>query len=47
MTNREKLKFMKDVIIYCDTREQKNTHILEKFDTWGIRHESKKLDFGE
>ena len=45
MTDKE--KFMHDVIIYCDTREQKNAHILEKLDTWGIRHESKKLDFGD
>lgn len=43
----DKQKFMNDIIIYCDTREQKNAHILEKLDTWGIRHESKKLDFGD
>ena len=45
MTDKE--KFMHDVIIFCDTREQKNAHILNRFDTWGIRHEPKKLDFGD
>ncbi len=45
MTDKE--KFMHDVVIFCDTREQKNKHIIDLLDTYKIKHEDKKLDFGD
>lgn len=46
-TDKEKEKFMHDVVIFCDTREQKNKHIIDLLDTYKIKHEDKKLDFGD
>lgn len=43
----EKEKFLKEVVILCDTREQKNQHILSAFDAMGVNHEPRKLDFGD
>ncbi len=43
----DKEKFCKEVIIICDTREQENKHILSYLDTHSIKHEDKKLDFGD
>lgn len=43
----EKQKFMKAVTVLIDTREQKNSHITELFDKWGVAYEQKKLDFGD
>ncbi|MDE7364841.1 MAG: hypothetical protein K2N27_08195 [Ruminococcus sp.] len=45
MTDKE--KFCKEVTIICDTREKENKHILNSLDAHGIKHESKKLDFGD
>lgn len=46
-TQSEKSKFMKAVTVLCDTREQKNEHIVSKFDEYGVKHESAKLDAGD
>lgn len=43
----EKQQFMKQVTILCDTREQKNSHILDKLDGLGVKHERHKLDIGD
>ena len=42
-----KESFLKQVVILCDTREQKNQHILSAFDNMGVKHECRKLDFGD
>ena len=42
-----KEKFLKEAVILCDTREQKNQHILSAFDDIGVKYESRKLDFGD
>ena len=34
-------------LIITDTREKKNQHILDYFDSVGISHASNKLDFGD
>jgi ERCC4-type nuclease len=43
----EKKLFMKTVCIITDTREQKNGHITGVFDSDGIMHEERKLDYGD
>ena len=43
----DKKTFLKSVIILHDTREQKNAHIIEALDKLGIRHEERKLDYGD
>lgn len=43
----DKKSFLKKVVVLHDTREQKNTHILEEFDRMGIVHQERKLDFGD
>lgn len=43
----EKERFMKQVVILCDTREKRNKHILDLLDTYNIQHESRKLDYGD
>ena len=43
----EKEKFIKNVVIISDSREQKNNHILQAFDEMGIKHEERKLHFGD
>lgn len=43
----EKQQFLKQVTILCDTREQKNQHIIEQFDRLQVQHESRKLDIGD
>lgn len=43
----EKQKFMKQAVILCDTREQENSHIITALDDIGIKHENRKLDFGD
>ena len=45
--DKEKEKFMHDVTILCDTREQKNRHIIDLLNTYRIKYEHKKLDFGD
>lgn len=35
------------MIIICDSREQKNSHILKRFDELGIRRIRRKLEFGD
>lgn len=35
------------MVIYCDTREQNNRHIIDYFDKKGINHKIKKLDYGD
>ena len=43
----EKEKFIKNVVIISDSREQKNSHIISALDDMGIRHEVRKLHFGD
>lgn len=43
----EKEKFIQKVTIITDSREQKNSHILSAFDSMGVRHEERKLHFGD
>lgn len=43
----DKERFAKQVTIICDTREQENGHIISVLDNMGVRHESRKLDFGD
>ena len=43
----EKEKFIQKAIIITDSREQKNNHILSAFDSMGVRHEERKLHFGD
>lgn len=43
----EKEKFIKNVVVICDTREQKNNHILSAFDGLGVKHEERKMHFGD
>lgn len=45
MTDKE--KFMQEVVIFCDTREQENRHIIDLLDTYKIKHIDRKLDFGD
>ena len=45
MTDRE--KFAKGVVVICDTREQKNSHIISALDKLGIKHKTQKLDYGD
>lgn len=47
MSTEEKKRFLKDVTVFCDTREQENKHILSAFDKFGIKYEHKKMDFGD
>lgn len=43
----DKKQFMKNVTFLIDTREQVNDHIVSFLDKCGIKHESRKLDFGD
>lgn len=47
MAQKDKQDFLKKVTIYVDTREQVNDHITAVFDEYGIKHESRKLDYGD
>ena len=47
LSKEEKKDFLKKVVVFVDTREKKNSHIIEKFKEMGIMHESKKLDYGD
>jgi ERCC4-type nuclease len=46
-TTKEKKQLLQDMVILVDSREKKNRHILEAFDTAGIRYEIHKLDCGD
>ena len=43
----EKEKFLKDITILVDTREQKNSHIIEYLNKFNINHAPTKLDFAD
>ena len=43
----EKKRFCKSLTIITDTREQKNSHIISALDDMGIKHEERKLHFGD
>lgn len=43
----DKKTFLKLVTVLCDTREQKNEHILNRLDELKIKHEARKLDYGD
>ena len=44
---KEKEKFIQKATIITDSREQKNDHILSAFDGLGVKHEERKLHFGD
>lgn len=43
----DKKTFLKQVSILCDTREQKNDHIIQELKKAGIPTEERKLDYGD
>lgn len=43
----DKETFLKKVIVFHDTREQENGHILAAFEKLGVSHEKRKLDYGD
>lgn len=43
----DKKTFLHNVTICHDTREQKNSHIVEQLESFGVSHREKKLDFGD
>jgi ERCC4-type nuclease len=43
----DKKTFLKLVTVLCDTREQRNEHILNRLDELKIKHETRKLDYGD
>ena len=43
----DKQKFCKQVTILCDTREQRNEHIINSLKQSGIKYDSCKLPFGD
>lgn len=43
----DKKTFLKTVIVYHDSREQKNQHILDALDALKIKHELRKIDTGD
>lgn len=43
----DKQKFLKEAIILCDSREQKNQHILEVFEQSDVKYEICKLPVGD
>lgn len=42
-----KAEFLKKVTIISDTREQMNSHILNNFQSWGVKHISQKIPLGD
>jgi len=47
MTNKRLKEILDSITIICDSREQENSHILDYFDKHGIKHISRKLDYGD
>lgn len=43
----DKKTFLQNVAVLTDTREQKNGHVIARLEELGVRHESRKLDFGD
>jgi len=46
-TEAEAKQILKGMVILCDTREQRNGHILEAFDRVKVAHKPYKLDVGD
>lgn len=46
-TDKELRETLKRLCVLCDTREQRNEHILAYFDQKGISYQIKKLDVGD
>ena len=46
-TEAEVKELLKSLVIICDTREQKNNHIINWLDTKKIPHVSRKLEHGD
>lgn len=40
-------KLLKSIVVFVDTREKANSHILDGFDAYGIEYKKKALDFGD
>lgn len=47
MSQEEKKRFLKNLTVLIDTREQKNQHIKTALQNMGIPFEVRKLDFGD
>ena len=47
MTDKEISNILNDIVIICDTREQKNQHILDYFKENNIKYITQKLDSGD
>lgn len=43
----DKSNFLKAVMVYHDSREQKNLHVLDALDALKVKHEEKKLDIAD
>ena len=43
----DKEKFLKSVCIICDSREQRNEHIISQLDKLGVNHITQKLAYGD
>ena len=43
----DKKTFLRGVTVICDTREQKNEHIMKSLSEMGIMTETRKLDYGD
>ena len=43
----DKKTFLRGVTVICDTREQKNDHILQALESMGVPTETRKLDYGD
>ena len=39
--------FAKQLVVYCDTRERENKHVLDGFAALGVKTETRKLDLGD
>ena len=46
-TDKELKELLKSIVILVDTREQKNQHLINYWDSKKIQHETMKLDFGD
>lgn len=44
LTDNEKASILQDMVVICDTREQKNQHILDYFTQYKIPYKTERLD---
>lgn len=46
-TDKQYKELIKDIVIFHDTREQENEHILSWFNKKGVKHQNKALEIGD